>query len=273
MSRQWDNIFAPDQSTVEQLLETQFAELCVERPQFLGEGWDCVAYRLGEWVFRFPRRPLGVEALATECKFLPALGRKILPGRPAPQFPYPFLGTQLQTGTPLEHYAGTRRTLAVQLGAALRELHTLSIPTGLAPDPLGKLDLDKRVPQVKNSLGQVPEWIPTSSPLELKTVVCHGDLYCRHIYVDKEGCLQGLIDWGDLHAGHPAVDLACAWSVFEPKDRELFWESYGEVDSDTKNWARFRALYHALFVKDYAIHKEFDPLAAEQENALRRILA
>ncbi len=50
----------------------------------------------------------------------------------------------------------------------------------------------------------------------------HGDLYARHLLLDESFQLSRVIDWGDLHAGDGAVDLAVAWLVAEVR-QALEW--------------------------------------------------
>ena len=272
MAESWDNIFAPKLPQAEELVQRQFPQFQASRLQFLGEGWDCIAFRCDDWVFRFPRRPLGVETLENERTILPSLGHSVLMGEASSEFPYPFLGTRFQAGKPLEDYQGSRASLARDLGTWLRKLHRTPKPKGLQNDKMGKLGLEKRTEQIKRHLGKVPDWLP-SKPLKTDDkVVVHGDLYCRHVYVDDAGEFLGVIDWGDVHLGHPCTDLAVAYAVFDPTDREIFWNSYGDVDPEWKLWARFRALYHSLLVRDYADKTEFKRLYLEAEDAVARCL-
>jgi aminoglycoside phosphotransferase (APT) family kinase protein len=37
-----------------------------------------------------------------------------------------------------------------------------------------------------------------------------GDLYARHLVLEPGGAAKGVIDWGDVHYGDPALDLAVA---------------------------------------------------------------
>jgi aminoglycoside phosphotransferase (APT) family kinase protein len=264
-------VFAPDENVVRDVLGRQFGELAQEGIEFVGEGWDCVAYRCGRWVFRFPRRPLGVSTLSTEARVLPQLGREVLLGRESPVFPYLFLGTKFQSGMPLEKYGGPRTRLATELGTYLAQLHASTMPQAVPDDP-GKLDIPRRRDQIKKHLGRVPAWVPTRTPAQREVVLLHGDVYCRHIYVSTDGHLEDLIDWGDLSKGHRTVDLGCAWCCFGAADRERFWDAYGRPSEEILVFSRFRALYHSLLVRHYATVKGFTDLLSETEDALHRIL-
>jgi aminoglycoside phosphotransferase (APT) family kinase protein len=80
----------------------------------------------------------------------------------------------------------------------------------------------------------------------------HGDLYSRHLLVDADLDLCGVIDWGDCHIGDRAVDLLPVYTMLPPDARERFFERYGRVDESTDRIARARALYHTLVVFNYA---------------------
>ena len=138
---EWDDVFSPDEQTARTVVRRQFPELDVSDMSRLGEGFDCLAFRLGGWVFRFPRRPFGVQTLATEAAVLPQLGVEVLVGKPEPEFPYLFLGTRFQSGVPLDCYHGSRTRLAQMLGAELARIHSLPIPEGTPPDPVGKFEM------------------------------------------------------------------------------------------------------------------------------------
>ncbi|MCA9779155.1 MAG: phosphotransferase [Candidatus Eremiobacteraeota bacterium] len=268
---EWDDVFSPDEETVLTLVGRQFPELVTNELRRLGEGFDCVAFLVGDWVFRFPRRPFGVQTLTTEATVLPQLGQEVLVGKPDPEFPYPFLATRFQPGVPLDEYHGPRKRLAQMLGNELARIHGLPVPNGTPPDPVGKFHMPRRRKQIGERLGTIPDWVPIEPPSNPELLV-HGDVHCRHIYVSPVGELQGLIDWGDVCTGHPAIDLASAWAYFEPEDRDQFWAAYGEVSEETLLYSRFRALYHTLLLRDYARDQALEDVYRESVEGVRRIL-
>lgn len=268
---EWDDVFSPDDKTAQTIVARQFPELDTSDMSRLGEGFDCLAFKVGSWVFRFPRRPFGVRTLSTEAVVLPQLGMDVLLGKPEPEFPYLFLGTRFQPGVPLDEYEGPRTKLAQMLGAELARIHHLPVPEGTPPDPVGKFEMPRRRKQIEERLGSIPSWVPTTPPTHLE-IFAHGDVHCRHIYVSPEGELEGLIDWGDLCTGHPAIDLACAWAYFDPEDRLEFWRAYGEVSEETLLYSRFRALYHTLLLRDYAEDQGLKEVLRESVVGVRRIL-
>ena len=62
----------------------------------------------------------------------------------------------------------------------------------------------------------------------------------------------GIIDWGDLHVGHRAVDLGVAHIFLPPSARAPFRRAYGAIDEATWELARLRAVYHSANVTRYA---------------------
>lgn len=66
----------------------------------------------------------------------------------------------------------------------------------------------------KSAPGGTPRW-------EGPPTTLHGDLYARHLLVDR-GRLIGVIDWGDLMAGDPAVDLTVAVTFLPRAARASF---------------------------------------------------
>jgi aminoglycoside phosphotransferase (APT) family kinase protein len=145
---------------------------------------------------------------------------------------------------------------AARLGAFVAALHRpapATAPTNpFRGGPLGgrTFAVEERLEQLGDSvdgrtvrrlwarLAQTPAW--AEAPVWI-----HGDLHPANVLVDG-GAISGVIDFGDLAGGDPAVDLAIAWMLFEPHERETFRRAGGEPDDDT--WARARgwALHLAL---------------------------
>ncbi len=105
----------------------------------------------------------------------------------------------------------------------------------------------------------------------IATRLVHGDLYVRHLLVNEQMELCGVIDWGDVHIGDPAEDLAIAHSFLRPPDHGRFLAEYGEVDTATWTLARFRALQHSAMLAVYAHEFHDGTLLREPVTALRSI--
>jgi aminoglycoside phosphotransferase (APT) family kinase protein len=88
----------------------------------------------------------------------------------------------------------------------------------------------------------------------------HGDLHLRNIVVDQNHRLRGIIDWGDLHIGSPAVDLSIVYSFLPPDSRKHFYKKYGEVQKTVRELARFIGVYILILLILYGADNEDQPL-------------
>ena len=264
------------------LIESQCPSLAPVRLTLMGEGWDNVAYLVnGEWVFRFPRRTIAVPLLATEGRVLPALAPRLpypIPspvwfGRPDASYKWPFLGYRRLHGqvvSDVDFDDDARARLAAPLARFLRALHDVPLAEaqawGVPPDAFGYLDAARLQRIVRPALtdlvargilADAAPWLDVLDagvavlPLQTALTVVHGDFYSRHILVDDTGRMAGVIDFGDLHIDHPAVDLSVVWTLLPPRARLAFFEIYGEVDDRTLAAARLRGLSSGLAQEAY----------------------
>jgi aminoglycoside phosphotransferase (APT) family kinase protein len=74
----------------------------------------------------------------------------------------------------------------------------------------------------------------------------HGDLHPANVVV-ADGTLAGVVDFGDLCAGDPAVDLGAAWVLLPPGAAARFFAAYAEADEATVRRARGLAALKSLF--------------------------
>lgn len=266
------------------MIERQFPVLRPVRLETLGVGWDNIAFQVNQrLVFRFPRRKLGGELMAREVRVLPRLAPHLpLPipvpeylGQPEGEYPYPFAGYRLVPGTPACRLAWTddqRAAAAVPLARFLAALHTISVDDATrawAPDDnLERTNLLKRLLVVEERLPVVTNADPDLDPeavLDLyaelaaappwrgPTCWVHGDLYPCHFLADAERAPCGVIDWGDVHLGDPALDLMLAWTFLPPAARAVFGAAYGPIDPATSRRARCRALFYGVALTHYGV--------------------
>jgi aminoglycoside phosphotransferase (APT) family kinase protein len=96
------------------------------------------------------------------------------------------------------------------------------------------------------------EMIRTSHLIQDKKSYVHGDLYHRHLLVDPVTLqLTGIIDWGDIHISHPALDLAVGM-IFTPQAFYQFIHAYGKIDDNMIAILRHKAFTHAMSFLPYA---------------------
>jgi aminoglycoside phosphotransferase (APT) family kinase protein len=185
------------------------------------DGYDFhVAVVDDEWVFRFPRRPGVEEALELEITVLPALAQK-LPVK-VPSFEYIshdplFVGYRLIRGRPLldEDAEGVRAFLealhALDSSGLLVERHEWVEAYRERCAEFERLvfpvvDSDRRG-QAKRLFREVETLVDFTPSL------IHADLGPEHLLV-RDGRLTGVIDWGDMRVGDPALDYA--WLLTGP---------------------------------------------------------
>ncbi|GBG97294.1 phosphotransferase [Lactococcus termiticola] len=79
---------------------------------------------------------------------------------------------------------------------------------------------------------------------EAKTDWLHGDFWPENILV-KDGKIQQVRGFDKAVVGNPSADLAIAWSLFDVKERKVFF-SAAEASQQSIDEARLYALRHAL---------------------------
>lgn len=302
MTQAWQPEHVVTPESARQLIERQFPDLAPAQVTVLGEGFDNTVYQVnGEYVFRFPRREMSVELLETEGRLLPSLAdvlplavpRPLFFGKPDDTYPWPFLGCRLIEGVTPEKVAVPRRLEAAKpLAEFLRVLHSFPVEEAIgcgvpASDTIGRIDVAYRLPQVEENaakaaaLGLLPDaeamarYVSSVPIIEEPQPVglMHGDLHIRNFVVDAEGFVSGIIDWGDTHIGHPAVDLAIAYMYVPKEGRQVFFETYGEVEEWVKELARFRAVHLTLLLLLYAHDRGEPSLVEATRESLRMALA
>jgi aminoglycoside phosphotransferase (APT) family kinase protein len=273
MGNTWDAEVEVTAERVRELLRDQFPGLVIGGLQLYGEGWDNVAFLVnGSWVFRFPKREAARLAMEHEILCLQALGDDLplrvprieFVGRPQGEYPFPFSGyAELpgRTACSVDWTLPDRMAVAPRLGAFLACLHDETQPlarnAGLPGDLIRRTDLPFRLQGLQERLAllepsqELPdgermiEWagdLARSEPWGGTARVVHGDLYARHLLVDSDQRLTGVIDWGDAHLGDPALDLSVLFGFLPAQARPGFLQAYGEIDMETLRRARFRAM-------------------------------
>ncbi len=117
-----------------------------------------------------------------------------------------------------DEWAGARRALTAQCGAALAAIHTIEPdaidrlpPADPLGDPLSFLDA---LGEARPALELGVRWLERHRPAAGARVTVHGDFRCGNLLVGPDG-LRGVLDWELAHAGDPAEDIgwlcAPAW--------------------------------------------------------------
>jgi aminoglycoside phosphotransferase (APT) family kinase protein len=304
MTQPWSAECVVSEALARSLIETQFPRLAPVRVLPFGAGWDNTAFLVNDaYVFRFPRRQVVVPFLETETRILPAI-TPLLPlpvpspmfvGQPTAAFAWPFAGYPLlpgRTACVANLNLEERCRAAEPLGNFLAVLHSAPIAEtarrhSAGPDRIDRLNMARAIPKARDLLDQLDQrgvledvrpftaiidaadaaYVPRTD------VLVHGDLYVRHLLVDDDKRLSGVIDWGDVHLGDPALDFTIALTFLPPAARAAFCRAYGRIDDVAWRVAQFRALRHTLHVLDYAHAIGDVDLLRESRLALRHLVS
>lgn len=293
----WDPEVTVDASLARALIASQFPHLAPAPVHPFDSGWDNTVLRLGtDLVLRFPRREIAVPGVHREIVVLRRLAPHLpLPiptplhvGVPALGFPWPWFGAPFLPGTGLMASGlpfAARSAIGTALGSFLRALHApdlvAEVGDDLAADPMRRGDMPHRVAMTRTRLAELAgagilegdsathallddaATLPPSS----RRAVLHGDLHAAHVLV-MDGAATGVIDWGDVCVGDPAIDLSIAYGALGGRARTAFLAEYGPVDAATELRARAIAVNLAATLLAYAADRGLSAVAAECRRAL-----
>jgi aminoglycoside phosphotransferase (APT) family kinase protein len=260
---------------VRDLLRDQHPDLA-DRPLELGaRGWANQLWRLGDdLAVRLPWQTDTADAqLLKEHTWLPVLA-PLLPlpvpvpqrlGQPSARYPHPWIVTTWVPGTPADRAPATSSNPAADaLAAFLTAMHR---PAPVeAPEGRGRggplAQVAKGVARqfmfkaMTDSCAAVAaiEQKPTPDPHAVRAIWddavtaprwerpplwLHGDLHPANI-LTADGTFCGVVDFGDLCAGDPALDLAACWILLPDHDAIERFRSACPLAADDATWRRAR---------------------------------
>ena len=263
----------------------------------IGEGWGATAYRLGDRTVRVLKPQAyawGIDpGYAREPALLALLAAR---GIPAPANAEAVLGGDGRLAAIAYDYiegvtVGTlgraaRATLAREVAAALTALHAVPVDEARAlgvPD----LDLGEEIyrPMVEACLPHLgprgrgwlerrfASFIEGGGSSAAPRVLVHADLGCAHILASADGCLAGVIDWGDALIADPAYDLAALLAECPRAFAERVIDAYEGPASRDPDMRRRAAFYvDALPIWQVHFGGDIDG-GAERHVGVRRIAA
>jgi len=276
----WDKTIHIDEKLAADLINSQ-TNIVVNSIETIGEGFDNIAFLINKKiVFRFPRRETALELLENEISLLPHIAQKVSYsitsptyfGKETNAFPYKFLGYPIIEGNVLCEFTKPpirSHDFAVQFAKALKELHSIKVKPehNLSKHhDTWRLNTESRYIRMTEYLkkyrdifiaqnfdiAQLTAIIAKFKQIEFSNAVLsyvHGDLYSKHIIVDNNLNFKGLIDWGDVHVGNPAIDIASALTMFNEETFKIFCQTYENFDLKA---AAFRSFCHRMITLAYA---------------------
>ena len=279
-----------DVDLVEVLLAQQHPNLATLPVRPSEGGFDNFMFRLGEsFAVRLPRSATAARLLANEQRWLLTLSDRLalqIPvpiriGQPAFGFPWrwsvvPWLVGETAEVAPVLASEGPR------LAAFLRALHVPApsdAPRNFdraAPLASRAASIGERMRHLERASDVMSDRIRTAwgealdAPNDMPATWIHGDLHARNV-LTLEGTITGVIDWGDLTSGDPAIDLASLWMLLPHEAaRAEAQQTYGSVSSALWLRARGWAVLFGVMLLDTGLAGNARN-AAMGEQILRRI--
>ena len=247
-----------DVDLVEVLLAQQHPNLASLPVRATEGGFDNFMFRLGEsFAVRLPRSATAARLLANEQRWLITLSDRLplqIPvpirvGQPGFGFPWRWSVVPWLVGETAE-VAPVAASEAPRLATFLRSLHVPApsdAPRNFdraAPLTSRAASIGERMRHLERLTDVMNDRIRTAwgealdAPNDTPPTWIHGDLHARNV-LTLEGSISGVIDWGDLTSGDPAIDLACLWMLLSDEGaRAKAQRAYGS--SDSALWLRAR---------------------------------
>lgn len=246
------------------------AELELRR---VGRGWDNELWRLGgDLGIRLARTERAPELLRREHRWLPefapylplAVPTPLYLAEPSALFPMPWTIVAWVSGEPADKAEITDESSARVLAEFLKALHSRELPDAenyeLSPRVLRNAGFEfgedlisvvgedrvRELEKIWRDAVSAPVW-------DGPPVWAHNDLHPANAIV-TDGALSGVIDFGDLAPGDPAIDLAAALTLLPSGSTEAFLQFYGDVDAATIRRARGWAVHRGVFVVAMALN-------------------
>lgn len=230
-------------------LPARYGELATRPLLLIAQGWDNAVWRVGaDHAIRVPVRAETAGLIEREARWLPDMAAPLMERGirvPTPlhlgragdvdvdvAYPFPWLLVDWVPGVVLTGVPAPRRgPVATALASGLPALHRRA-PDNAPANRWRGVPLAARRPitrrhahdarlrlghDVARRLVQLIAIAEASPPWPHRSAWCHGDLHAGNLTLD--GDTLGVLDFGDLTRGDPAVDLRVLWLVLTADQR------------------------------------------------------
>lgn len=247
------------QPLVRQLIADQHPDLSILPIEKIDAGWDNVMFSLGpSLAVRMPRRQVAAGLIENEQRWLPMLAPGLpLPvpapiriGQPGRDYPWRWSIVPWIAGQPAD-LAPPNALQAIPLANFLRKLHVpASVDAPVNPFRAAPLAHREREETRLKRLREKTSSITPAIEQAWNQGICaapatercwlHADLHPGNVLI-QEGAITAIIDWGDITAGDPAIDLASIWMLLaDPGARRAALAHYSppvDTIARAKAWA------------------------------------
>ncbi len=273
----------PSIDEVQVSLRGCFPSLNFASVAFMSEGWDSWVFEApsgGEtYLFRIPKHDYTLRSQARERLLMP----KIAPLMPLPvpdmaltcddgPNGHPFVGYRRLPGEPVAKVPDFRSAgVAEPIGRFLSALHSLppgdyASAFGLEGQSYGGLARERLDAFYESTIREVfplisceareaaketfESFLRDDSNFDYQPCIVHADLNADHVLVDPAtGAPTGVIDFGDVEIGDPALDWTCIFEgplaeAMTPAGVEAAIAAYGP---EARSYARRARFYRSLF--------------------------
>lgn len=254
-----------DEDIVRRLLGAQFPQFSDEQiSRVHSAGTVNYVFRIGSAYYaRLPRLASYARDLQKEIEWLPVLSKQLTlevptpvwQGDPSVDYPYAWAIYRWLPGASLDlTRAGPKPELLGPLTQFIEALRACSIEG--APQSTRDAPMAARDKYARNALHDLATWMDAGPATEAwqacldsriwegAPVWTHGDLLPPNLLVTR-GRLSAVLDFGNMGAGDPAVDVIAAWSLLDRHTRDEFRTKL-DIPDDVWDRSRGFALFQAL---------------------------
>ena len=222
----------PDEQAIRDALRICAPELAELPVSFFGEGWNLWSFRAGGYILRSPRSDRGRQQLAFEVLVVPEIARYL--STPLPSFEVycederlPFTAHRMLPGEPvIRSNRAPAPSFGKDLGRLIRELHAvpverfLELGTPLHDGPTQRARRGRQYDEVRTRILPLlseparrevthayEAYLGEPENFAYTPCLVHQDLDWNVLIDQQSGEMTGLIDFGALVVGSPAMDL------------------------------------------------------------------
>ncbi|PTX21536.1 macrolide phosphotransferase [Pontibacter mucosus] len=215
------------------------------------------------WILRIARRPDVLPRAQNEHRVLQWLQGKLPVAVPDWQiFHESLIAYPRLAGTPVANIDMEQKcyiwnlepenlpqAFITSLGEAVAALHTLNTEAAaqaglkVYQPEQARQKLETQMHRVKRELGvaqplweQWQSWIGDDSFWPTQSSLVHGDLQAAHILTDKNGKVNGFLDWTEAEVSDPAIDFVALLASFGEETTKALLQAYEKAGGNV--WPR-----------------------------------